>query len=119
MSTKETDWLMPLMVLIVAVSVGVGWALKDTTSEPERKFVELKKELTKKQVRSKRGKRRCKANCKGVNGKHTAHGPIKCICRDKDGCIIVFTSARNRYGSVIPYEYDQPTTVGKCARRSQ
>ena len=69
-----------------------------------------------KETASEKGKRNCKTLCVAVGGWHKAHGPNQCICRDKDGCTIVFTAKARESGYVErPYNYMNPRTVGKCA----
>ena len=105
-----------LILFITAVGIGLMSVIKVTCDLPVREEqVQERHKLS-----SEKGKRNCKASCKAIGGWHTAHGPNKCVCRDRDGCTTVFMVQAHESGNVQqPYRYHTPVTVGKCAGRSK
>ena len=57
---------------------------------------------------NKKGKQHYISSCAAIKAERTSHNRYKCICKDKNDCITVFTGQYH-------YEYITPVTIGKCA----
>jgi len=108
-----------LAIVITALGVGAPFAWRACdAADKEYKRARASEKVLAARAASEKGKRHCKLSCKTVKGRHTAHGPNKCVCEDKDGCVIVFPAQSKHEHPYKPYIYNKPpVTVGKCAGR--